>query len=168
MMKGDPPMKSPKVKAIPAGHHNVTPYLIVDGAKRAIEFYKTTFGAKVAMDPIEAPGGRIGHAELTIGDSMIMLADEAPEMGAIAPTGEGGMAVSLHLYVENVDKVADLVLRHGGKERRPVQDMFYGDRSGTFADPFGHVWHIATHVEDVPHDELLRRVGEAMKQRGTA
>ncbi len=152
-----------KVKSVAPGRRSVTPYLIVKGAAEAIEFYKKAFGAVPTMEPIAAPGGRIGHAELKIGDSLIMLADEFPEMDARGPASHNGSPVSLHLYVDEVDKVARQVTDAGGKVKRPVQDQFYGDRTGTFTDPFGHTWHIATHIEDVPPDELRRRAAAAMK-----
>lgn len=145
-----------KVKPIPEGHPSVSPYLIVDGAGRALEFYKKAFGA-TELGRFEMPGGRIGHAEIKIGDSIIMLADENPEMGARSPRAHNGSPVSLHLYVENVDTVAAQATGAGAKTLRPVQNQFYGDRSGTFEDPFGHVWHISTHVEDVSMEELHRR-----------
>jgi PhnB protein len=151
-----------KVKPIPEGNHAVTAYLVVDGAAEAIEFYKRAFGAKEKMrfdDP--AAKGRIGHAELTIGDSVIMLADEYPDMGFRNPHAYGGTPVSLLLYVEDVDAVAKCAVSLGAKELRPVADMFYGDRIGTFEDPFGHVWSIATHVEDVPMDEMKKRAAAA-------
>ena len=153
-----------KVKSVAPGRHSVTPYLIVKGAVEAMEFYKTAFGAVPSMEPLMHPDGRVGHAEMTIGDSVIMLADEFPEMDAKAPTTFGGSPVSLHLYVDDVDKVAKQVTTAGGKVKRPVQDQFYGDRSGTFTDPFGHTWHVATHMEDITPAELRRRAAEAMKQ----
>ena len=156
---------SSDVKAIPEGYHSLTPYLIVSGAADAIEFYKKAFGARELMR-ISAPGGKVGHAEIEIGDSRIMLADEHPEMDARSPEAFGGTPVSLHLYVDDVDAVAQQVLAAGAKERRPVKDQFYGDRTGSFEDPFGHVWHIATHLEDIAPDELQRRAAEAMKQQG--
>ncbi len=148
------------VKPIPEGHPSVSPYLIVDGAGRALEFYKKAFGA-TELGRFEMPGGRIGHAEIKIGDSVIMLADESPEMGARGPRAHNGSPVSLHLYVENVDTVAARAAAAGAKTLRPVQDQFYGDRSGMFEDPFGHVWHISTHVEDVSMEELHRRAALA-------
>src|SRR5271154_1298112 len=145
-----------KVRPIPEGYHAITPYLALRDAARAIEFYKKAFGATELMR-IAAPGGRVGHAELKIGDSIIMLSDEHPEMGARAPQTVGGSPVGLMLYVENVDAVADRAVTAGAKLTHPVEDKFYGDRSGTLTDPFGHVWHVSTHKEDVPPDELRRR-----------
>jgi PhnB protein len=153
-----------RVKAIPEGYHSVTPYLIVDDAAGAIEFYRKVFGASELMR-MPAPDGRIGHAELRIGDSRIMLADAFPDMGARSPRAIGGSPV--HLYVEDVDAVTNKALAAGAKELRPVKDKFYGDRSGTIEDPFGHVWHVSTHKEDVAADELKRRAERAMQQGGS-
>jgi PhnB protein len=153
------------VKPIPEGYHSVTPYLILSGAADAIEFYKTAFGAAEVMR-MPAPGGKVGHAEVEIGGSRIMLADEYPDMGYRGPKAIGGTPVTLHLYVDDVDTVARQAVAAGAKELRPVKDQFYGDRSGSFEDPFGHVWHISTHKEEVPPDELKRRAEEAMKQQG--
>ena len=153
------------VRPVPEGYHNVTPYLIVSDAAGAIEFYKTAFGATELMR-MGAPGGKVGHAEIRIGDSRIMLADEFPDMGARGPKALGGSPVNLHLYVEDVDGVARQAVAAGAKEVRPIKDQFYGDRSGTFEDPYGHVWHVSTHKEDVPEGELKRRAAEAMGQQG--
>jgi PhnB protein len=155
-----------KVKPIPAGHHAVTPYLIVKGAQQAIEFYQKAFGAKPVMPPMVHANGRIGHAELKIGDSVIMLADEFADMDVRGPQSYGGSPVNLHLYVDDVDKVASQVVAAGGTVKRPVENQFYGDRMGTFIDPFGHTWHVATHVEDVAPKELQKRAEEAMKKFG--
>ena|SRR5437868_11392049 len=152
-----------KAKPIPDGYHTATPYLIVDGAARAIEFYKEAFGAKEMMRMAE-PSGRVGHAEIKIGNSAIMLADEFPEMGARSPKALGGTPVSLMLYVEDVDKVFARAISAGGKETRPVKDQFYGDRMGSLADPFGHEWHIATHKEDVSPEEMKGRMVAAKAQ----
>jgi PhnB protein len=155
------------VKPIPAGYHTATPYLIVSDAAKAIEFYKRGLGATEIMR-IPDPKGRIGHAEIKIGDSVIMLADEHPEMGYKSPTSIGGTPVSLYLYVEDVDRLFKQAISAGAKELRPVKDQFYGDRSGTLADPFGHVWSIGTHKEDVSTEELNRRMEEMMKQGSQA
>lgn len=144
------------VKPIPEGYHSVTPYLIVRGAAKALEFYKQAFGA-VELFRMEAPDGRIGHAEIRIGDSPIMLADEHPEMGAKSPETWGGSPVSLMLYVEEVDRVFARAVEVGATVERPLADQFYGDRTGGLKDPFGHVWYVATHIEDVPPEELDRR-----------
>jgi len=149
------------VKPIPEGYHTVTPYLIVDGAAQAIEFYKRAFNA-TEFFRLDMPEGRIGHAEIRIGDSAIMLADEFPEMGAKSPKSLGGSASSILLYVEDVDGLFKQAIAAGAKEERPVKDQFYGDRSGTLEDPFGHKWSIATHKEDVSEDEMRRRMA-AMK-----
>lgn len=149
------------VRPIPEGYHSVTPYLIVDGAAAAIEFYERVFGARARMR-IAGPGGKVGHAELDVGDSCIMLADEFPEIGARGPKSVGGAPVNLYLYVEDVDAVVGKAIAAGAREVRAVEDQFYGDRMGTIEDPFGHVWHISTHVEDVPPDELERRAKAAM------
>ncbi len=144
------------VKQIPEGYHSVTPYLIIKGATAAIEYYKQAFGA-IELMRMPAPGGKIGHAEIKIGDSPIMLADEFPEMGHKSPKTLGGSPVSIMIYVEDVDTVFARAITAGGTEQRPVKDQFYGDRSGTLEDPFGHVWHVATHKEDVPAEEMARR-----------
>ena len=154
------------VKPVPEGYHNVTPYLIVDGAAGAIEFYRKAFGATELMR-IAAPGGKVGHAEIRIGDSRIMLADEFPDMGARSTKAFGGSPVNLHLYVEDVDAVVERAVSAGAKLERPVKDQFYGDRSGAFEDPYGHLWHISTHKEDVPEDELKRRADEMMQKQGS-
>jgi PhnB protein len=153
-----------KPKPIPDGHRSVTPYLMVDGAAKAIEFYQKAFGGKEALR-LPMPDGRIGHAEILFGDSRIMLADEYPEMNAKSPKAYGGSPVHIHLYVPNVDEVAKSALAAGAQELRPVQNQFYGDRSGSFQDPFGHVWHIATHVEDVPPEEIAKRAAAAMAKK---
>jgi PhnB protein len=145
-----------KVKPIPDGYHTVTPYLIIKGAAGALEFYKKAFGA-TELYRMQQPDGRIGHAEIRIGDSRVMLADEVPEMGFRSPQSLGASSVSILLYVEDVDAMACKAAAAGAKVIRPVQDQFYGDRSGTFTDPYGHVWTIATHKEDVSAEEINRR-----------
>jgi PhnB protein len=150
------------IKAIPEGYRTATPYLIVRGAAEAIEFYKRAFGA-TEMLRMADPQGRVGHAEIRIGDSVIMLADEHPAMGYRGPRSLGGSSVSILLYLDDVDAVFDRAVKAGAKALRPVADQFYGDRSGTLEDPFGHVWTIATHVEDVAPEELKRRADAAMK-----
>jgi PhnB protein len=143
-------------KPIPDGYRSVIPYLIVDGAAAAIEFYKTAFGA-IERYRLGGPGGKIGHAELQIGDSLVMLADEHPEMGALGPRTVGGSPVGIHLYLSDVDAAAARAVAGGAKLTRPVADQFYGDRLGTIEDPFGHIWHISTHIEDVSPEEIGRR-----------
>jgi PhnB protein len=145
------------VKPIPEGYHSLTPYLICDGAAKAIEFYKKAFGAKETLR-MPSPGGKIGHAEIKIGDSMLMLADEHPEMDARGPRTIGGSPASLVLYVKDVDAVYARAVAAGAKEKRPVADQFYGDRAGTVEDPFGHTWHIHTHTEDLTSEEIARRM----------
>ena len=151
------------VKPIPDGYHSVTPYLILDDAARALEFYKKAFGA-VELLRMPGPNGKIGHAEIRIGDSPIMLADEAPAMGARSARTIGGSPISLMVYVENVDAMVAQAIAAGGKLVRPVADQFYGDRTGGIDDPFGYHWYLATHVEDVPPDELERRAAKAMAE----
>jgi len=151
------------IKPIPEGYHSITPYLIIKGAAGAIDYYKKVFGAKERMR-MDGPGGTIGHAELEIGDSVIMLADESLEMGHRSPKTLGGSPVSIALYVENVDAVFKRGLDAGGKQVRPVENQFYGDRMGSLEDPFGHVWSVGTHVEDVAPAEMQRRAAEMAKQ----
>ncbi|HKT11482.1 MAG TPA: VOC family protein [Terriglobia bacterium] len=151
---------SSNVKPVPEGYHSVTPYLIVKGAAKAIEFYKQAFGAKEIFR-MPQPDGKIGHAEIQIGDSRIMLADEFPERNIRGPESLGGTPVMIHLYVNDVDTVAKRAVAAGAKEIRPVQDQFYGDRSGMFADPFGHQWNISTHVEDLSAEEIGKRAAAA-------
>jgi PhnB protein len=150
------------IKAIPEGYRTATPYLIIKGAAEAIDFYKRAFGATELLRMAD-PQGRVGHAEIKIGDSVIMLADEHPAMGYRGPRSLGGSSVSILLYLENVDAVFERAVKAGAKAQRAVADQFYGDRSGTLEDPFGHVWTVATHVEDVPAEELQRRAEAAMK-----
>ena len=149
------------VQPIPDGYPRVTPYLIIDGAAAAIEFYEKVLGAKERFR-MDAPGGRLGHAELELGESLIMLADEFPDMDIRGPKTFGGSPVMISVYVEDVDAVFDAALAAGGTSVRPVEDQFYGDRSGQFEDPFGHHWSVATHVEDVPPEEMEKRAAEAM------
>jgi PhnB protein len=148
---------SEKVKPVPDGYHSLTPYLIVNDAARAIEFYEEAFGATEIMR-LDAPDGKVGHAELKIGDSIIMLSDECEETGQRNPQALGGTPVGLMLYVEDVDTVVGRAVSAGAKLVRPVKDQFYGDRTGGVEDPFGHSWYVATHVEDVTPEELQRRV----------
>jgi PhnB protein len=145
------------VKPIPDGHRTVTPYLAIKNAPKALDFYQRAFGA-VESYKLMMPDGRVGHAEIRLGDSLIMLADEFPEYGGKAPDTLGGSPVSLHLYVEDVDAFVKKAVAAGAKERKPVADQFYGDRSGQLEDPFGHLWWVATHKEDVPPAEMQKRV----------
>lgn len=149
------------VKPIPEGYPRVTPYLMVDGASAAIDFYTSVLGATERMR-MSAPEDKVGHAELEVGNSVIMLADESPEMDARSPRTVGGTPVSLHVYVEDTDATFERALEAGAKMLQPVEDKFYGDRSGSFEDPFGHRWHVATHVEDVPPEEMEKRAAAAM------
>ncbi|HEV2851260.1 MAG TPA: VOC family protein [Thermoanaerobaculia bacterium] len=151
------------VKPIPEGYHSVTPYLVVNDGARAIDFYKQAFGA-TELFRMEGPDGKVGHAEIRIGNSRVMLADEYPAMGFRSPRSLGGAGVSLMVYVEDVDARFRQAIAAGAKELRPVQDQFYGDRSGTLEDPFGHVWTLSTHKEDVSSEEMRRRSEEMMKQ----
>ena len=144
------------VKAIPEGYHTVTPYLILSGAGDAIAFYKKALGAEEVMR-MEDPGGKVHHAEIKIGDSRIMLADEHPEIQALSPKTVGGSPVTIHLYVEDVDAAVERAVAAGAKLIRPVADQFYGDRVGGIEDPFGYRWFIATHNEDLTMDEIRRR-----------
>ncbi len=150
------------VKAIPDGYPQVTPYLCIDGAAEAIEFYGKVFGATQRGDRMPAPGGKVGHAELQLGDSVIMLSDEFPDMNMRSPKAVGGTPIVMSVYVEDVDAVFERAVQAGAATLRPVEDQFYGDRSGQFEDPFGHRWSVASHIEDVPPDEMSKRVAEAM------
>src|SRR5687767_11888085 len=150
------------VKPIPEGYHSITPYLVIDGAAEALEYYKKAFGA-TELFRMEHEG-KIGHAEMKIGDSPFMLADENAQMGFKGPKALGGTPVSLMIYVDDVDTTFKQALEAGGVEMKPLQDQFYGDRSGTLTDPFGHVWTVATHIEDVSPEEINRRAEAFMKQ----
>jgi PhnB protein len=149
------------VNPIPEGYPRVTPYLTIDGASAAIDFYTKVFGATERMR-MPAPDGRLGHAEIAIGDSVIMLSDEYKEMGVLGPKSIGGTPVTINVYVEDVDSVFDRALQEGSKSLRDPENQFYGDRMGQFEDPFGHKWSVGTHVEDVPPDEMEKRAAEAM------
>ena len=150
-----------KVKPIPEGHHTVTPYLAVKNAAKALDFYQRGFGA-TEIYRLTLPDGRVGHAEIRIGDSIVMLADEFPEYGGKAPETLGGSPVNIHLYVEDVDTFFKRAVAAGAREVKPVRDQFYGDRSGQLQDPAGHLWWVATHKEDVPPDEMEERAKQAM------
>ena len=147
------------MQAIPEGYHTVTPYLIIKGCADALEFYKKAFQAEETMRMM-TPDGRVGHAEVKIGTSRVMMADEHPEMGALSPQTLGGSAIRMHLYVENADQVVADALAAGAALKRPVENQFYGDRSGAVEDPWGHHWHVSTHVEDVSEEEMMRRMKE--------
>ena len=143
------------VQAVPTGYHTLTPYMTVRDAARAIEFYKQAFGA-VERGAMKGPDGKIMHAELIIGDSIVMLADEQPQFGALSPQSTGGAGMGLHIYVEDVDSAFDQAVKAGAKVEMPVGDMFWGDRYGKLADPFGHKWSIATHKADLSAEEMER------------
>jgi PhnB protein len=155
------------VKAVPSGYSSVTPYLIIEGATAAIEFYKQVFGATERMR-LPVPGGRLAHAEIQIGNSVVMLADEPTAPGAgrsKSPHSVDGTPVSIHVYVEDVDSVMAKATAAGAEQIRPVANQFYGDRSGMFTDPFGHVWNVATHIEDVSQEEMEKRMAAMFKER---
>ncbi len=154
-----------EVTPIPPGYAGATPYLIVHDGAAALAFYHAAFGA-AELFRIAAPGGRVGHAEMKLAGGIIMLADEAPDCHALSPRTIGGSPVSFVLYVADVDAVFARAVAAGAKVERPVETKFYGDRSGSVKDPFGHVWHISTHVEDVPPDELARRAAALMPPTG--
>lgn len=149
-----------KVNPIPEGYHSVTPYLSIKGAAAAIDFYKKVFGA-TELFRMPGPEGKIGHAEIKIGNSPIMLADEYPDMEFLSPNTLGGTPIGLMIYVDDVDTMFKNAISGGAKELKPLQNQFYGDRSGTLKDPFGHVWTVATHVEDVAPEEMERRAAAA-------
>ena len=149
-----------KVKPVPDGFHTATPYLIVKGAAKAIEFYKQAFGA-TELERMEMPDGKIAHAEIKIGDSIIMLGDEAPQHGTRSPQSLGGSPCGLYLYVEDVDATFNRAITAGATVTMAVRDQFYGDRNGSFVDPFGHTWYVATRKENLSTDEIRRRMRAA-------
>jgi PhnB protein len=154
-----------KVNPVPAGYHNVTPYISVKGAAKALDFYKRAFGAEVTVR-MDMPDGRVGHAEMKIGDSNVMLADEMPDMADAvtrSPVTLGGSSVGLMIYLDDVDTRFKRAVEAGATVKRPVQDQFYGDRTGTLQDPFGHIWTIGTHVEDVSPEEMNKRMAAFTK-----
>jgi PhnB protein len=151
------------VKAIPEGYHTLTPFFTVRDAARAIEFYKKAFGAE-DRGAMKGPDGKVVHAELKIGDSILMLADEFPDFGALAPESVGGTSTGLHIYVEDVDAAFDRAVKAGAKVEMPVADQFWGDRYGKLRDPFGHKWSIATHTKDLSRDEMKKGMEEAMSK----
>ena len=155
-----------KVQPVPAGYHSVTPYLSLRGASQAIEFYKKALGAKEIMR-MPGPDGKIGHAEVQIGDSRVMLADEYEAIGFLSPLARGGTTVTLHVYVRDVDAMVARATAAGAKVTRPVEDQFYGDRTGSIEDPFGHVWHLATRKEALSMAELKKRAAKAAQERGS-
>lgn len=147
---------------IPAGYEGATPYLVITGAAEALDFYQRAFGAEVLMR-LKQPDGRIGHAEIRIGKAVVMLADEFPEMGFASPKTLGNSPVGLMLYVEDVDARFEQALAAGGQELRPMADQFYGDRSGTLIDPFGHMWTLASRLEDLAPAEVEARFEQMMQ-----
>ena len=150
------------VRPIPEGFHSVTPYLIIDGAAGAIRFYEQAFGATEVMRlPM---GDKIGHAEIRIGDSIVMLSDEWPDFGKLGPKARGGATSSLMIYTEDVDAAFERAISAGATAERPPEDQFWGDRMGSLVDPFGHSWSLATHVEDVPEEEMARRMEAFSKE----
>lgn len=155
------------VKSIPEGYHNVTPYLFVRSAESAIDFYKNVFSATEVVR-MAGSNGKISHAELRIGDSIVMLADENPRTGMMSPQTIGGFSVGLHVYVENADAVIQKAVDNGAKVLRPIKNQLYGDRSGWVLDPFGHMWSVATHVEDVSPEEMRKRMTAAMSQTASS
>ena len=150
------------VKPIPDGYHTLTPFLTVKDAARAIEFYKQAFGAE-ERGVMKGPDGKVMHAELKIGDSIIMLADEFPEFGALSPQTSGGAGMGLHIYIDGVDAAFDRAVTAGAQVEMPLAEQFWGDRYGKLKDPFGHHWSIATHTKDLSMDEMKRNMDEAMK-----
>jgi PhnB protein len=159
------PTMPTQAKPIPDGYYSITPYLIIKGAAQAIEFYKHAFGA-VELFRLADPSGKVGHAEIKIGNSPVMMADEFPEMDILGPLTRGGVTGSILLYVEDVDARFQQAVAAGATIKRPLADQFYGDRSGTVTDPFGHQWTIATHKEEVSPEEMNRRYEEIMKKKG--
>ncbi len=153
-----------KVQPIPAGYGAVTPYLSIRGAAKAIKFYRKVFGAREILR-MRGPGGKVGHAEILIGGSHVMIADEFKALNFLSPKARGGSTVHIQLYVRNCDAVIARAVRAGAKLLRPIADQFYGDRSGSIKDPFGHVWHVATHKEDVSRAEMKKRMKVAVKAR---
>lgn len=152
-----------KAKPIPDGYHNITPYLIIKGAAKAIDFYKQAFGATEIMR-MPQPDGRVGHAELKFGDSVVMMADEFPERNIVGPTTLGNTSVGLLLYVDDVDQRVERAVSMGAKIEKPVENQVYGDRMGTIIDPFGHKWSLAVHIEDVTPEEMERRMAAAAEK----
>jgi uncharacterized glyoxalase superfamily protein PhnB len=152
------------VKPVPDGYHSITPALTVRDAARAIEFYKSAFGATDRGGVMKGPDGKVMHAELKIGDSIIMLSDEFPQYGALAPQSVGGTSMSLHIYLDGVDAAFDRAVKAGAEVEMPVMDQFWGDRYGKLKDPFGHKWSIATHTKDLSMDEMKQGMDDAMEQ----
>lgn len=152
------------VKPIPDEYHSLTPALTVRDAERAIEFYKNAFGATQRGGVMKGPDGKVMHAELKIGDSIIMLSDEFPQYGALSPQSVGGSSMSLHIYLDGVDAAFDRAVKAGAEVEMPVMDQFWGDRYGKLKDPFGHKWSMATHTKDLSLDEMKQGMDDAMEQ----
>jgi PhnB protein len=152
-----------KVKPIPEGYYSITPYLVIKGAAAAIDFYKQAFGATEIMR-MPQPDGRVGHAELKFGNSIVMMADEYPEMQVVGPKTLGNTSVGLLLYLDDVDKAVERAVSLGATIKKPIADQFYGDRTGTIEDPFGHKWTLAVHIEDVTPEEMQRRMEAQAKK----
>lgn len=155
---------SNKVAPIPEGYNSITPYMFVNDGTKAIDYYKQAFDAEEVMC-MKDPDGKVAHAELKVGDSKIMLADEYPEMGARGPEAYGGSPIALHLYVKDVDAVAKKAVDAGGTLTKPVENAFYGDRNGAVRDPFGHTWYISTHIEDVSEEEMRKRAAQQFNHK---
>jgi PhnB protein len=155
-------MGAPAKRYIPEGYHSITPYLIVRGAAKAIDFYKRAFNA-TELVRMPLPDGRVGHAELRMGNSVVMLSDEMPDMRIVGPETIGGTSVGFCLYVEDCDAVFKQAIQSGARQDRPMENQFYGDRSGTVIDPFGHKWTVATHKEDVTPEEMRERMAAQKK-----
>lgn len=160
------PKKAAKVKAIPKGHHAITPHMVVRDGAKAVEFYKKAFGAE-EVSQCAGPDGKLMHAELKIGDSFLFLCDEFPGMNVKGPQSLGGTSVTIHLYVEDADATFDRAVAAGCQAKMPLMDMFWGDRFGKLTDPFGHEWSVAMHIEDVPPEEMNKRAQEAMAKMGS-
>jgi PhnB protein len=150
------------IEPLPDGYPRITPYLCVDGAAQAIDFYTDVFGMQERMR-LPADEGKIGHAELELGDAIVMLSDEYPEQDFLSPRSVGGTPLMMHIYVEDVDRVVERAVQAGATLLREVRDEFYGDRTGQIEDPYGHRWNVATHIEDVPDDEMAKRMAEAQR-----
>jgi PhnB protein len=154
-------------KPIPEGYHTLTPYLVVEDTAKAIDFYKEALGAEEIMR-MQAPDGSIGHAEIQIGDSRVMMSDPFPQSSVRPPKERGGPTGSIFVYVEDCDALFDQATAAGAEVTTPLENMFWGDRFGTLTDPFGHVWSIATHIEDVPEAEMAERAKKAMAEMGAS
>ena len=153
--------KKKAVQAIPAGYHAITPYLAIQGAAEALDFYKRAFGARELLR-MPMPNGKLAHAEMRVGDSVVMMADESAEQDFLSPPARGGSSVTIHLYVRDVDSMFRKAVEAGARVVRDLQDQFYGDRTACVVDPFGHIWYLATHKEEVSKAEMKKRAAKAM------